>query len=131
MVTDVSCMKISNRLIGCGMFVGLLFQILGNGCTGVLYFILNVTIPVILLILLFQMHVLGAGDIKLFSVAGSFLTTGQLMRVIIFSFIIAAVLGVGKIVYVYCVKKEKKEKYTQIHFSIAIMLAVVCIGGGV
>ena len=130
-VTDVLCMKISNRLIGCGISVGLFFQILGNGWTGILYFILNVTIPVFLLFLLFQMHALGAGDIKLFSVAGSFLTTEQLMRVIIFSFVIAAILGVLKMVYVYWKEGGKKEKYTKIHFSIAVMLAVVwCIGGG-
>lgn len=130
-VTDVKCMKISNRLIGCGMSVGLLFQILGNGWTGALYFILNVTIPVSLLILLFKMHVLGAGDIKLFSVAGSFLTTEQLIKVIIFSFVIASILGTGKIVYKYWLKKEKKKEYTIIHFSIAIILAVVWVIGGV
>ena len=71
-VTDVQCMKISNRLIVCGLIWGLVLKIWGNGYVGILYFILNITIPVVLLFLLFQMHALGAGDIKLFSLVGSF-----------------------------------------------------------
>ena len=64
---------------------------------GILYFILNITIPVVLFILLFQMHALGAGDIKLFSLVGSFLTTRQLFQVIVYAFLFAAVLGRGKV----------------------------------
>lgn len=104
---------------------------MGYGCRGVLYFILNVTIPVILLYLLFRMRALGAGDIKLFSVTGSFMTAEQLMRVIIYSFVIAAVLGMGKALYLHWGHRgRRKEKYTKIHFSIAILLAVIFTEGG-
>ena len=130
-VTDIQCMKISNRLITCGLLYGLLIQIMGNGYRGVLYFVLNITIPVILLYLLFRMRALGAGDIKLFSVTGSFIATEQLMRVIIYSFVIAAVLGVGKVLYLHLGHERiRKEKYTKIHFSIAILLAVILTEGG-
>lgn len=129
-VTDVQCTMISNRLIGCGLITGLLFQILGNGYAGILSFILNTIIPVILLILLFQLRALGAGDIKLFSVTGSFLTTEQLIKVMLLSFLIAAVIGIGKIVYLYCVHGGKREKYTKIHFSVAILLAYILAEGG-
>ena len=46
-------MKISNRLIVCGLIWGLVLKIWGNGYVGILYFILNITIPVVLLFLLF------------------------------------------------------------------------------
>lgn len=128
-VTDIRHTKIRNRLILCGWTVGLVFRILGDGYAGILYAILNSMIPVVLLILLFQMHALGAGDIKLFSVTGSFLTTEQLMHVMAVSFVIAAVLGMGKVLYLFCAQGGKKEKWTKMHFSIAIMAAVVVVGG--
>lgn len=63
------------------------------GYVGILYFILNITIPVVLLFLLFQMHALGAGDIKLFSLVGSFLTTKQLFLVMFDSFLLQQCLA--------------------------------------
>ena len=122
-------MKISNRLIVCGLIWGLVLKIWGNGYMGLLYFILNITIPVVLFILLFQMHALGAGDIKLFSLVGSFLTTRQLFQVIVYAFLFAAVLGMGKVLYVYFSQGGKKDRFTKIHFSIEILLAVVYVTG--
>ena len=124
-------MKISNRLIVCGLIWGLVLKIWGNGYVGILYFILNITIPVVLLYLLFQMRALGAGDIKLFSVVGSFITTEQLIRVMLYSFVIAAILGMGKVLYLHLGhRKQGGEKLTKIHFSIAILLAVILTKGG-
>ena len=124
-------MKISNRLIVCGLIWGLVLKIWGNGYVGILYFILNITIPVVLLYLLFQMRALGAGDIKLFSVVGSFITTEQLIKVMLYSFVIAAILGVGKVLYLHLGhRKQGGEKLTKIHFSIAILLAVILTKGG-
>lgn len=57
---------------------------------GVYYFLRNVSVPVILLYLLFQMRVLGAGDIKLFSMIGSILTIRELLRCMVCSFVFAA-----------------------------------------
>ena len=139
-------MKISNRLIVCGLIWGLVLKIWGNGYVGILYFILNITIPVVLLFLLFQMHALGAGDIKLFSLVGSFLTTKQLFLVMFDSFLFVfvlflgnvfffylsqggAVLGMGKVVQLYLSQGGKKERFTKIHFSIEILLAVVYVTG--
>ena len=113
-------MKISNRLIVCGLIWGLVLKIWGNGYVGILYFILNITIPVVLLFLLFQMHALGAGDIKLFSLVGSFLTTKQLFLVM---------FDMGKVVQLYLSQGGKKERFTKIHFSIEILLAVVYVTG--
>ena len=130
-VEDVRHMKISNRLIACGLLSGFVIRAVTDGARGVMSSCLNSLIQVILLILFFQMRVLGAGDIKLFSVTGSFLTTEQLMHVILYSFLIAAVLGTGKLVRRYCASEKTQEKYTKMHFSIAILLAVVCVNGGV
>lgn len=96
---------------------------------GIVSFLFNITLPVFLFSLFFQMRALGAGDIKLFSVTGSFLTTEQLIEVMLFSLVIAAMIGIGKIGYLCFVCREKKEKYTKIHFSIEILLASVIVIG--
>ena len=41
----------------------------------------------------------------------------------------AAVLGMGKVVQLYLSQGGKKERFTQIHFSIEILLAVVYVTG--
>ena len=89
---DFREMRISNRLIASGLMMGLALRILGEGGAGIVHFLVNISIPVILLFLLFQLRVIGAGDIKLFSVAGGFLSMRQLLYVILAAFVTAAVI---------------------------------------
>lgn len=122
-VTDVASTRISNRLIVCGLSCGLVLRILGQGSTGVLIFLINISIPVILLYLLFQLRALGAGDIKLFSVIGAYVSTKDLLEVMLLSFFVGAVLGVGKIIHRRFILGETDGKFTKIHFSIAMIIA--------
>ena len=88
-VQDLKSGKISNRLIVTGLMIGVAIQVTEYRVWGVYYFLRNISVPVILLYLLFQMHVLGAGDIKLFSMIGSILTTGELLQCMAYSFLTA------------------------------------------
>lgn len=114
-------MRISNRLIVSGLIWGFALRIMGEGSAGVVHFLVNISIPVILLFLLFQLRALGAGDIKLLSVAGGFLTAGQLMYLIAATFLTAAIIGAGKLVYRKGILRQRGEK-TLIHFSLAILI---------
>ena len=67
-VMDFGNGRISNRLIVSGLIWGLAFRLLGEGSAGAVHFLMNISIPVILF-LLFSLHIMGAGDIKLFSIA--------------------------------------------------------------
>lgn len=87
---DLRTQKISNRLIVLGLGLGLFFQIKEYGVMGVLYFLANISFPVIVFYLLFLMHALGAGDIKLFSVIGVFLNFNGLCRCIFLAFLFGA-----------------------------------------
>ena len=98
-VMDFGNGRISNRLIVSGLIWGLAFRLLGEGSAGAVHFLMNISIPVILLFLLFSLHIMGAGDIKLFSIAGGFLTLTQLCYLIPAAFVVGAVIGAGKIVY--------------------------------
>lgn len=84
---DFQSGKISNRLIVTGLIAGLVFQLTEYQIWGVYYYLRNISVPVILLYLLFQMRVLGAGDIKLFSMIGSILTIQELYRCMAYGFV--------------------------------------------
>lgn len=115
-------MKISNRLITSGLIWGFALRIMGEGSAGIVHFLVNISIPVILLFLLFQMRALGAGDIKLFSVAGGFLTTRQLLSLMLAAFFTAGVIGIGKLLYQKKTTGSFGNKRTLIHFSTAILI---------
>lgn len=121
--TDLTRTKISNRLILLGLLLGLISRIFGEGGIGILVYIVNISIPVILLYLLFQLQVLGAGDIKLFSVIGAFIPMEQLLQVIWKSFCVGAVIGIVKMIHQRMTMETKIRQWTMIHFSVPILVA--------
>lgn len=129
-VEDFREMKISNRLIASGLILGLAFRVMGEGSAGVVHFLVNISIPVLLLFLLFQMRAVGAGDIKLFSVVGGFLTTEQLLYVMFAAFAAGAVIGLIKLVYRVRTTGYQIGTITVIHFSTAILIGYFVIVWG-
>ena len=125
---DFREMRISNRLIASGLMMGLALRILGEGGAGIVHFLVNISIPVILLFLLFQLRVIGAGDIKLFSVAGGFLSMRQLLYVILAAFVTAAVIG--KLLYQKRMAGIFGNQRTLIHFSAMILIGYFIVVWG-
>lgn len=129
-VMDTKSGTISNRLIISGLIWGLAFRLMEEGSAGAVHFLVNISIPVILLFLLFQLRVLGAGDIKLFSVAGGFLTTTQLFYLIPTAFAAAAVIGGVKLVYIALTVGYAYGTRTLMHFSTAIFIGYLIVVWG-
>ena len=128
--TDMTQTRISNRLIVLGLFIGFIFRLWSEGSIGVLFYVVNIFIPVIFLFLLFQLHALGAGDIKLFSMLGAFISTEQLLKLMLLAFCVGALLGIFKIIYQFIFLRFELGKLTQIHFSPAILIAYILVVGG-
>ena len=105
-VMDFGNGRISNRLIVSGLIWGLAFRLLGEG---------------------------SAGDIKLFSIAGGFLTLTQLCYLIPVAFVVGAVIGAGKIVYKKVTVGYAIGTKTFMHFSTAILIGyfIVVWGWGI
>ncbi|MGN1174990.1 MAG: prepilin peptidase [Roseburia sp.] len=145
---DVQKGKISNRLIVFGIGLGLMFQITTYGVYGVFLFLRNISFPVILFYLLFLMHALGAGDIKLFSMIGSFLSLKGLCHCIGYAFFTGAVWSLLRLLHKKKLKKnlmafgcyikgvisgkqitrygENREEQEVICFSIPILCGYLC-----
>lgn len=143
-IQDFRHMKVSNRLIFIGLGLGIFFQTIQKGPVAIVRVLPNIIIPVIVLYLLFLMRCLGAGDIKLFSVIGTFINFKQLGVCIAAAFVIGAVFALLKmlsrknlwnrlfLVRCYVVETLQgnvapysyKSKEDVLHFSLAIALGL-------
>lgn len=144
---DIRYFRIPNLLVAFGMITGMTYQFICKTATFP-DILLGMLVPVVILFLLFYLHMLGAGDIKLLSLTGIFLGK-SIFAVIWQSFIIAAVISFfqliiqknfrKRILYFigYCmnvVKTGKVPPYyypeqdqykNAMHFSVAVFCAVI------
>lgn len=109
----------------------------------VIWFLPDIILPVIMLYLLYLSGILGAGDIKLFSVVSGFTNLKIAAMSIIISFIVAAVAGIIRLVaegellssitngLVYCTNvlcgrfKKYESKNKPVCFSIAVFIGTI------
>lgn len=94
---DITQRKISNRLILIGLCLAVVRRCMLKGMVGIVEVLFLSSFPVFLLYLLFLTGILGAGDIKLFSLIGGFLNFKQLVMCIVYTFVIAAIYSFGKL----------------------------------
>ena len=139
-------MRIRNWLILMGLAFSFVHRIISEGITGIFTGVILISFPVILLYPLFLARVLGAGDIKLFSVIGGFVNFKELIWCILFAFFFGAALSLLKmlsarvllsgfhrgILYIRGLCKgilkayePDTGPYLRIHFSIAILLGLI------
>lgn len=150
---DIQTGKISNRLIITGLILGFIRSLCVYGLKGSFYFLIQVSLPVLVFYLLFLMRALGAGDIKLFSVISSCTGLKGLIRIIFYSFLVGAAFSAAVIIrnknlfsrikylsgYIQTVLLTKSikrydfksdGKQNCIHFSVAILIGYFIYLGG-
>lgn len=91
---DIKSFKIRNYTILSGVVTGILFNVMETGLKNLYIFLIALILPILILFPLFLFKVLGAGDIKLFSVVGCYLGISTLIQVMILSFFIGGILSV-------------------------------------
>lgn len=151
-LTDFLMEKVVNGFICCGLAAGLCYQILRFGFRGIGTFLVGILIPFLLFLPLFYFRMLGAGDIKLFSVLGGFLGYTVVLKVIFCSFLIGAVLSLAFLIssgnlkerfsyffnYLYqyyktgilCSYMQKGKQAENFHFTVPVFLSVLLYVGG-
>lgn len=98
-IWDIWTGKIPNWYILTGLLAGYLFHIYWEGLHGIVICTMYLILPIILFVVLFLIHALGAGDIKLFSVVAVITNMQVLFNTIIGSFILGAVYALIKMLY--------------------------------
>lgn len=101
-VEDIKKRRISNDIILAGFVVGMLTRIRQDGYTGFLFFLWGAVVPVLLLWCLFYFRMLGAGDIKLFSMIGGLYGVSFTVKVMVTAFFLGAVMSVFHLLKARC-----------------------------
>lgn len=151
--------RIPNDIIVLGIVIGFLSRIRGNGCQGILSAGVVILISFCILYPLFRIGGIGAGDVKLLLMTGSFVSADKQLHVMMFSFIIGALLSIEKMIsednfkermqylfsYITDVLRtgqwklygenlsEDSHKYksNKIHFALPILFSVMLGLGGI
>lgn len=91
---DLKSYKIKNYLIVIGVLTGLIINLIELGLVANYSFLLATIIPIIILFPLFIIKAMGAGDIKLFSIIGSYLGVYPIIKIIIISFFVGGIMSI-------------------------------------
>lgn len=94
LASDIKTYKIKNTIIIVFIAVGLMTNFVFNGLDGMLVSLLAAALPVILLIILFALRMLGAGDIKLFCAVGAISGVEFVLYDMAYSFIAGGVIAI-------------------------------------
>ena len=157
-ITDLLFDKIYNEWLLGAMAAGLCYAVWKDGAAGLLRALVSMTIPFALLYPLFIIGGLGAGDVKLLSVAGCFLTIKESIWCLGLSFLLGAAISLLKMAvernflermkyflsYVVDVfnsgewklyeedgRDRNKRKEGKKHFSVPVLLGMVIYKGGI
>ena len=149
---DLNRERIDNYWIGIGWIFGCVHQVMQNGLNGIGMFFAGAAIPVFLLYLLFWFRMLGAGDIKLLSVAGGFMGPLSSLICVGLSFVFGAIISIA--ILILCGNLMPRLRYfaeyisqfsmtkrwipyirkgphmENLHFSIPILMSVLMYVGG-
>ena len=156
---DLKYDRIANGWIVFGIILGLSFRIGESGLYGVYYAGFSMFISFVLLYPIYKINGLGAGDVKLFLVIGSFVPAMELVHIILVSFIIGAVFSIGRLIseadfiermqylfsYLFDVLhtrqwrlygdnlKDAHQNYkdNKIHFALPVCISVMLFVGGI
>lgn len=126
---DLQWYKVSNGLIVPALLTGLISRVYTQGIFGTVPWLMGVILPMILCSVLYLIRALGASDVKLFSVIGSFVTWQQLLAIMAGAVAAGAVMALGKMwmrrnmsyrfryffMYLYgCIQAKKLRPYYQL-----------------
>ena len=114
--------KIPNALVLAGLLNGCFCQLLRAGPPGLWQAASAILILFILTYPLYLLRGLGAGDIKLYCVIGSYLGLYMAAKIVLASLFMGAILGI-----IHRIIHKDKSRFC---FSPAILLCAVCIYGG-
>ncbi len=120
--TDLFKDKIYNAWVIPGMLVGIGASLL-QGQERLLQSLMAIGASLLILLPVYFIRGIAAGDVKLFMSAASFLTMQDTLSCILTSFLIAGAISVAVIIL-------KKNKQKTIHFAVPILASVLFVVGG-
>lgn len=117
-ITDLRSNKIPNLLIVFGMIIGIV-------TTNHLFESISVFVFCILIFFpAFKIRALGAGDIKCIAMMSFYLSRQELLWTLFYSFLIAAVYSIGKILYYRSFQVRKRKVRLAFFLFVGALISV-------
>ena len=115
-LTDMMKNKIYNKYAVAIFAAGLLMSVVTGGIGALPVALLSALITFVLMLPVYLIRGIGAGDVKLLTGASAFLTPAQLPAFIGISFVLAAVYGAGRLIV-------SRGKRRTIRFAVPVFLS--------
>ena len=122
-LTDLWRNKIYNAWILPGMLVGLVISVYQGGLQGLWTSAVSMIVSLGILLPVYFLNGIGAGDVKLFAAVAAFLSVQAIITCIIFSFLIKGLFSIPVIL-------TKRNLKQTIHFAVPILISVLFYTGG-
>lgn len=113
-ISDFQSYKIPNLVILTGLVLGIFYRMEQDGVIGIINAFVCMILIFLFLFPFFLIHGIGAGDVKLFCVMASFLSMKHTMICFVYSFVLAAILSVFKML------QQKTLRYRLQHIMLYI-----------
>lgn len=97
-LNDLYNYKVSNKIIICGWLLGLVTNLHIDGVRGIQGWLVGGIIPLAALFILYIFRMIGASDIKLFSVVGCFFGVRFVLYSILFAFFLGAIISLFQLI---------------------------------
>lgn len=123
MFTDLFKDKIFNAWVIPALSTGVISSLI-QGSDRLLESLSAVGAALLILLPVYFLKGIAAGDVKLFMSAASFLSVSDTLSCILVSFLVAGIISVLVIIF-------KRNKQKTIHFAIPILVSVLFVMGGV
>lgn len=120
-ITDLSKTRIPNMLVLSGLIFGVFYRVLCMGERNYIQLLLGIAIPLVCFFPLFMCRAMGAGDIKLLMVTGTFFTIRENVKCIILAVLLGGMIALFKVL---CHKNlRERMKYMLAYFGNACRYA--------
>ena len=123
MFTDLFKDKIFNAWVIPALSTGVISSLI-QGSDRLLESLSAVGVAFLILLPVYFLKGIAAGDVKLFMSAASFLSVSDTLSCILVSFLVAGIISILVIIF-------KRNKQKTIHFAIPILVSVLFVMGGV
>lgn len=123
---DLKERKIPNKITLTGILIGILFNIITGGWTGLLHSLLGMFAGLAIFFLPFVMGGMGAGDVKLMGAIGALMGWQFLLMTAIYSALVGGIMVLGYLLF----KGTLRETMKKMIFSLITILLIIANGLG-
>lgn len=113
-ITDVRSMKIPNLLTVSATMMGLIYHGTTSGLEGIMFAVKGITVGFIVVLIMYLVGAVGAGDVKLFGGIGAWCGLWFTLQAIIYSVLFAGLIGVFILLWRQETVKRMRKMVTNI-----------------